>query len=93
MVRRKFEKQFEKLVKEYQEYAEQNGFSLNPDRKVVERIIKGLLENEKKYGARYCLCRRISGNLEDDKLKICPCAWYQKEIEKDDRCFCGLFVK
>jgi thioredoxin len=85
--------EIEKIIKEYQEYATKNNFQLNPNREVVERIIKRLLENEKKYGARYCPCRRITGNPEDDKSKICPCAYHRMEIEKNGHCLCGLFVK
>jgi len=81
------------LIKKYEEYVETNGFKLNPNREVVERIIRGLLENEKKYGQKYCPCRRVSGNLEEDKSKICPCSWHREEIEKNGRCLCGLFVK
>jgi thioredoxin len=83
----------EPLIKNYQEYAEKNGFRLNPNREVVERLIKGMLENEKKFGGKYCPCRRISGNPEEDKGKICPCQWHREEIERDGHCFCGLFVK
>jgi len=57
-------------------YAEKNGFQLNPGREAVERLIKGMLENEKEYGARYCSCRRITGNPEEDEPKICPCQWH-----------------
>ena len=81
------------LIKKYEEYAETNGFKLNPNREVVERIIRGLLENEKKYGQKYCPCRRVSENSEEDKPKICPCSWHREEIEKNGRCLCGLFVK
>jgi len=77
----------------YAKYAVQSGFRLNPDEKVVERVVKGLLENEKKYGQRYCPCRRVTGNLEEDRLKICPCAWHKEELERDGHCYCGLFVK
>lgn len=83
----------EELIKAYSEYAKQNGFQLNPERKTVERIIKGLLANEKTKGAKYCPCRRISGNPEEDAKKICPCAFHKDEIAKDGRCFCGLFTK
>lgn len=83
----------ESLIKKYQEYAKENGFSLNPDQKIVERIISGLLENEKKYGVRYCPCRRIVGNSEEDKPKICPCQFHRQEIEEQGHCLCGLFVK
>ncbi len=83
----------DEVIKSYQRYAEENGFRLNPDKEAVERLIKGILEKEKKYGARYCPCRRISGNPEEDKVKICPCQWHREEIEKDGHCFCGLFYK
>lgn len=83
----------EKLIREYEDYAKKNGFQLNPNKEVVKRLIKGLLENEKKYGQRYCPCRRITGNKEEDKPKICPCAYHLEEIEKDGHCFCRLFQK
>lgn len=83
----------EKIILEYAEYAKQNGFQLNPDKGVVERIAKGLLANEKKYGQRYCPCRRVAGNLEEDKSKICPCVYHREEIERLGHCLCGLFVK
>ena len=81
------------LIKEYEDYAKKNGLKLNPDKEVTERIIRGLLENEKKYGFRYCPCRRISGNPEEDKSKICPCQFMRKEIEENGHCLCGLFWK
>lgn len=83
----------EEIIKHYEEYAKKNKFKLNPNREVVERLIKGMLENEKKFGERYCPCRRITGNKEEDKGKICPCYWHQEEIERDGHCVCGLFVK
>lgn len=83
----------EKLIKKYEEYAKENRFELNPDKKVVEGIINGLLEKEKKFGERYCPCRRITGDKEEDKKLICPCYWHKEEIKKDGKCFCGLFVR
>ena len=83
----------EQLKKEYSEYAKNNGFNLNPDDKAVERIINGLLMNEQKHGAKYCPCRRISENKEEDSKKICPCVWHKDEIKKDGHCFCNLYVK
>jgi thioredoxin len=81
------------IVERYDNYAKSSGFRLNPDKKTVERVIKGLLENEKKYGKKYCPCRRISGDTEEDAKKICPCVFHKDEIEKDGHCFCNLFVK
>lgn len=85
--------EIEKLIKEYEEYAKKRGFSLNPDKKTVEEIVRGLLEREKKFGARYCPCRKIIGNPEEDKKIICPCQFHQLEIERNGHCLCGLFVK
>lgn len=82
-----------KLVKEYEEYAQKNGFKLNPNKKVVEGVIKGLLEREKKFGFRYCPCRRATGNKEEDSKIICPCSYHRQEIERDGHCLCGLFFK
>jgi thioredoxin 1 len=83
----------EELIKEFAEYAEKNNIKLNPDKEVVKRIAGGLLENEKKYGKKYCPCRRVTGNAEEDEKKICPCYYYKNEIKKDGRCFCGLFFQ
>ena len=89
----KIDEEISGVVKKYQEYAQKNGFRLNPDRKIVEGLIAGLLANEKKYGVRYCPCRRVTGNKEEDRPKICPCQWHQEEIERDGYCYCRLFVK
>ena len=83
----------EEMIKNYSEYAKENGFQLNPDRKTVERVINGLLANEKKNGKKYCPCRRLSGNEEEDLKKVCPCVYHKEEIKKDGRCYCGLFTK
>jgi len=83
----------EELKKQYSDYAKSNGFQLNPDEKSVERVIKGLLENEKKYGKKYCPCRRVSGNEAEDAKKICACFWHKDEIKNDGHCLCRLYVK
>lgn len=87
------DQKIEEIIANYEKYAAENGIKLNPNKKVVEGIIKGLLLNEEKYGARYCPCRRVTDNVEEDKKKICPCFWHKEEIEKNGRCLCGLFVK
>ena len=83
----------EKIVKEYENYAREKRFKLNPDRKIVERIIQGLLKNEKTYEKRYCPCRRVTGNAENDEKNVCPCAYHLEELEKFSHCLCQLFVK
>ena len=46
------DEEIEETIKEYKEYAEINGLKLNPDEETIKRLIKGLLENKKKYGNR-----------------------------------------
>lgn len=83
----------EKIIKDYQEYARENRFKLNPNKKAVEFLIRGLLEREKRLGERYCPCRKITGNPKEDKKIICPCVFHLQEIKEQGHCFCGLFVK
>ena len=83
----------EKAIQEYSRYAKKNGFLLNPDKKITEGLVRALLEKEEKLGARFCPCRRITGNQEEDEKIICPCFWHFQEIKEKGRCLCGLFVK
>ena len=83
----------DEIIERYDNYAKSNGFRLNPNRKVVEGIVNGLLANEKKHGKRYCPCRRVTGNAEEDSKIICPCIFHKDELEKDGHCFCNLYVK
>ncbi len=82
-----------KLIKEYEEYAKNNGFFLSPNKKVVEAIVKSLLEKEKNLGAKYCPCRRVTDDAEENKKIVCLCAYHLEELKKDGKCLCGLFVK
>jgi ferredoxin-thioredoxin reductase catalytic chain len=74
-----------------QEYAASSGFKLNPDEKALDRVFKGLVRNNLKFGARYCPCRVKSGDKEKDKDIICPCVFHKKEIEDQGSCHCYLF--
>ena len=83
----------EELINWHTNYAKKNGFNLNPDKEIVERIMRGLLENEKTHGQKYCPCRRVTGNQEVDSKNICPCYYHREELEKYGNCLCGLFIK
>jgi len=85
------DKKIEELKKEIEKYAEENGFRLNPNKQILIALIKGLLANEKKYGKRYCPCRRITGDQAKNKDKICPCKWHKEEIKNMGHCHCMLF--
>lgn len=81
------------LLMEYEDHASDNDFMLNPNKKAVEGILNGISRNEEVHGARYCPCRRITGNREQDKNIVCPCIYHKEEIEIDGKCLCGLFFK
>jgi len=81
----------EQLKEISQKYADSQGFKLNEDPQMLELVLKGLLENEKKHGFRYCPCRVLEGKKEVDAKKICPCFWHKEEIKRDGHCKCQLF--
>jgi ferredoxin-thioredoxin reductase catalytic chain len=87
------EKEIQDLKKESKEYADSVGIKLNPNEKITEAIIKGLLKNKELKGDLYCPCRIVSGNKEKDREIVCPCVFHRGEIELQGKCHCQLFVK
>ena len=87
------EKEIQELTKKSEEYAESAGINLNPNKRIVEGIVKGLLKNQEKHGEIYCPCRIVTKDKEKDKEIICPCIFHMKEIELQGHCHCNLFVK
>ncbi len=81
------------LHEKNKKYAKKAGFKLNPNKKIVDAIEKGLLKNLNTYRELYCPCRRISGNKKKDKAIICPCIYHIDEIKNMGHCHCFLFVK
>ncbi len=78
----------------WSKFAEKNDFMLNPDGGHVERIIDGLLAQEKNFGLKLCPCRLRDGSRERDLELLCPCNFKAQETwKKDGRCWCGLFVR
>lgn len=89
---RKFASEKE-LREAYESYAKLQGFGLNSDDKTINLIIRGLIANEKKHGFRYCPCRVLTGNPEEDRNNVCPCAYHEDEINNLGHCRCNLFVR
>jgi ferredoxin-thioredoxin reductase catalytic subunit len=75
-----------------EKYVDRSGLAFNPDRKVVEMIIKGLTERKLAKGYPYCPCRVLLGDPKQDAPKICPCAYHREEIARDGMCKCRIFV-
>ena len=74
-----------------EEHCRKTGYRLNPDRQTVERLITALARRERRFGAPYCPCRVMTGDVERDKDIICPCIYHQEEIARDGICHCLLF--
>jgi len=85
--------EIEKLKKEYGDYAKENGFNLNPNEKILEGVLNGLIARKENFGERYCPCRKMTGTKKEDKRIICPCVYHKEEIERDGHCFCNLFTR
>lgn len=87
------QKKVEELIKEYELYAREKGFKLNPKKEILEMIIRGLIKNEESHGKRFCPCRRVTGVAQIDTKNICPCFFHEEEIKKTGHCLCNLFFK
>lgn len=81
------------LRKQLKDYADSQGFILNPNEKALEGIIRGLLRNKQFKGDIYCPCRTVTGNKEEDKKIVCPCIYHKTEIKEMNHCKCTLFWK
>ena len=75
------------LLEFSKKYAKSQGFKLNPNEKELNKILDGLLVNEKKEKYRYCPCKI---HLKEN---ICPCTNHKKEIMEMGHCKCRLFWK
>jgi ferredoxin-thioredoxin reductase catalytic chain len=83
----------DEIRKWVEEFARKNGWVLNPDKKILDTVIRGLARNEKKFGERYCPCRLRSGDKDKDRVIICPCVYHKNEIAKDGHCHCQLYFR
>ncbi len=82
--------------KAIEKFSEGNQFQVNPDKKRVETLLEGIFNCEKNHGMKYCPCRLITKNFEDDLKLVCPCNFRIHETYKnkeDGECWCGLFIR
>lgn len=69
-------------------------FKLNPKKSNVESLAKGVLNNEKRHGMKFCPCRLRTKDREQDLKLVCPCNFkIQKTWQEKGECWCSLFVK
>jgi len=69
-----------------------NRIHLCPDPELLQELLEGLAENEKRYGYPSCPCRIASGNLETDRDILCPCDYRDPDVEEYGQCYCALYV-
>ena len=72
--------------------ADRNGIYLCPVPELLHDLLKGLVENEKRYGYPSCPCRIASGDIELDRDIICPCDYRDPDVEEYGQCYCALYV-
>lgn len=85
-----------KFLEAIEKFAEHNEFEVNPDKEKVQMLIDGMFNNEQNHGLKYCPCRLITKNFEEDLKLVCPCNFLIHETykdKKDGECWCGLFVR
>ncbi|MFC1571435.1 ferredoxin-thioredoxin reductase catalytic domain-containing protein [Candidatus Margulisiibacteriota bacterium] len=84
----------QEILAAFEEFCQKNEFNLNFNKAHVEACIDGILENEKKYGLKYCPCRIAVGDFEKDVELLCPCNFKaQEKYRNQGECWCGLFKK
>jgi len=86
------EEQVGKLYKRLDNFAEINGYHLNPDVEFSKDLIRSLLMNQKRYGYWACPCRLASGVREKDADIICPCDYRDPDVKEFGVCYCALYV-
>ncbi len=86
----------EKFLGSIERFTEKNEFQVNPDREKVKMLLDGVFNNEQNHGLKYCPCRLITKDFEEDLKLVCPCNFLIHETYKDKEdgeCWCGLFVR
>jgi ferredoxin-thioredoxin reductase catalytic subunit len=86
------EKQIDAVFEKLRKDAESAGYHLNPDVTFTKDLIRGLLENERRYGYRACPCRLASSDRDEDLDIICPCDYRDPDLDDYGACYCALYV-
>ena len=79
-----------------EEFTESNEFQVNPNTEKVNILIDGVFSCEENHGMKYCPCRLIAKDFEEDIKLVCPCNFLIHETykdKKDGECWCGLFIR
>lgn len=84
----------EKFMAAIEKFTEKNEFQVSPDSEKVNMLLEGIFNNEKNHGLKYCPCRLITKDFEEDLKIVCPCNFLAHDTYKEKgECWCGLFVR
>jgi ferredoxin-thioredoxin reductase catalytic chain len=84
------------FIQAIERFADKNEFQINPDVEKVKMLLEGIFNNEYNHGLKFCPCRLITKDFEEDLKLICPCNFLIHETYKDKEdgeCWCGLFIR
>jgi len=81
------------MLKSIRRYARASGYMIQPNKKILGILIKGLFNSIEKHGFKYCPCRKPTGDIKADKNIICPCIFHKDEIKADGYCKCMLYYR
>jgi len=83
-----------KVISSWKVFCQGSDFGLTRNDEAVANLAKGVLENMRNHGLKYCPCRLTTMDREKDLLLICPCNFKaQRTWEEKGECWCGLFVR
>ena len=71
-----------RLYETLKKIQEPKGFLFNRDKNWVMEILNDLLVNKERYGYMTCPCRLASGNREQDRDIVCPCAYREADVKE-----------
>jgi len=72
--------------------AKTHNYHLTPNPELLNDLLKGLKENEERYGYPSCPCRMATGDFEIDRDIICPCDYRDPDVMEHGACYCCLYV-
>lgn len=91
--RGKNEWRLEEFLGILRDWVDGKDFALNSDEEHLGFTLEGILRCERQQGLKYCPCRVITEDFNNDLELICPCNFkIQKTWEEQGRCWCGLFI-
>lgn len=82
----------EKALVRLQRFCAGKGWFLNPDVALTRSLVKGLQDNQRRYGYWACPCRLATGNRNEDRDILCPCVYRGPDVLEFGACYCGLYV-